>query len=1071
MKISVLIALFAALAPFGFSQPDRCPDGNPNAVRQLNPFATGVFGHPRLTPITSRTPNFVEGRELYQPYAVAIDTSSSPQPVYVSDSSNNRVLAWRDRNAFNRGDAADLVIGQRDMFSTEPKGPTTDIPGGVTFPGGLATDSSGNLYVIDVGNNRILRYPSPFRRSDFSTPDLIIGQRTLRSGGLPNQGLSAPSASTIFTASGATGFQTKITFDASGNLWLADTGNNRVLRYPVGQLAPNTSEPAADMVVGQIAFTTNSLPQGSLGRWSRNVLFRPVALAFSQAGDLYVSDQFNNSGRVLYFRGPVANFTTTATRLLGIPSPTPTELNPIAFNGCPVTGPKERCDIALGSLSGANPEGLAVFNNQLFVADPGNHRVVKFDSPDRWPTDCNFTSPGPPCAASTAISPTGILFVGQIDGFSVAPNRGQREPGPNSLSSPQTLAFADTDLYVADTGNNRVLVFPVQTGGAYVSANKVLGQMDFSFNAVNLVDDRGLYVYEPSTRLGAGGVIVDTTGDTPHLYIADFGNNRVLGFRDARRFRSGGRADIVIGQIDFSRTVRNFGTNDLAVPSDTSLAAPTGLAVDASGNLYVADTGNARVLRFPRPFDQVGIIRANLVLGQPTFNTNPANSNPGPNTMQNPWGLVFTASGNLLVSDTGFHRVAMFTKPAGGDFTNGQTATTFFGQPDGNTFTAGPDTNQMNSPRGIALDSSDRLYVADTNNNRVMVFTGVNTNPRNPRASFTQAISSPFAVAVGFLTGEIWITNGGNALAIRFPIFEQWSLNPTQALTQLQTAGTIAMALDSFENPILVDTTNRVAFHYTRASVSNGASFVSGSSAGGGTTHALTPGMIAYVCRVGLRLNHVSDLVQHPEMPWPTTLADTQVMVNGVASPILYVNFDRVAFQVPVHTPIEPADIQVARVSTGEILASATIAMDVSSPAFFTCPSADGNGPICASNQDGSINSFSNQAARGSFISLYGTGIGFVNNAPPDGVAAAGLAPADEKPFVALNPGVTGGLASADIQYFGLVNWAPGVFQLNIRIPDTVPPNNQVLVGIVFRGKSSTGSDTTTLLRTWISVK
>ena len=89
----------------------------------------------------------------------------------------------------------------------------------------------------------------------------------------------------------------------------------------------------------------------------------------------------------------------------------------------------------------------------------------------------------------------------------------------------------------------------------------------------------------------------------------------MLGWRDAESFSNGAPADLVIGQPDFL-------SSDCAVTSNLSLCIPAGVAVDTSGNLYVADTGNSRVLEYTNPFAAcAGVFpcvggAANLVFGQ-----------------------------------------------------------------------------------------------------------------------------------------------------------------------------------------------------------------------------------------------------------------------------------------------------------------------------------------------------------------------------------------------------------------------------------------------------------------------
>ena len=72
-----------------------------------------------------------------------------------------------------------------------------------------------------------------------------------------------------------------------------------------------------------------------------------------------------------------------------------------------------------------------------------------------------------------------------------------------------------------------------------------------------------------------------------------------------------------------------------------------------------------------------------------------------------------------MVSDAGHSRVLFFRRPTGGDFTTGMAAEKVIGQPDFFTVAAGAAANRMSSPRHIALDTDDRLYVADAGNSRI----------------------------------------------------------------------------------------------------------------------------------------------------------------------------------------------------------------------------------------------------------------------------------------------------------------------------------------------------------------
>ena len=195
---------------------------------------------------------------------------------------------------------------------------------------------------------------------------------------------------------------------------------------------------------------------------------------------------------------------------------------------------------------------------------------------------------------------------------------------------------------MADSGNNRVIVLP-QNGAAPATA--VLGQLNLTLNAVNLIQGRE---FNFSTG-GDAGMAVDFTSAVPHLYVSDPYNNRILGFYDLRNIQPGQYADIVIGQPDFLHSVSDYPNNQ---PSSANLRAPTGVAVDSNGNLYVADSGNGRVLRFPVPFAhfQPGTPMAvtesaDLLLGQISFTT--TITDPTSQTMASPYGLAFTSDGSL----------------------------------------------------------------------------------------------------------------------------------------------------------------------------------------------------------------------------------------------------------------------------------------------------------------------------------------------------------------------------------------------------------------------------------------
>ena len=151
----------------------------------LNPVPTRAVGHARQLAgfaVDSGAPNLVEGREMYQPSGIALDTSVTPPILYVADTQNSRILVWQNALTFTNGKPADRIIGQLNQYSTAAYGPGTSRSTWMRAPSGLAV-LDGDLYVVDGGNNRVLRFRKPLNvpADQQHVPDLVIGQTSMNS--------------------------------------------------------------------------------------------------------------------------------------------------------------------------------------------------------------------------------------------------------------------------------------------------------------------------------------------------------------------------------------------------------------------------------------------------------------------------------------------------------------------------------------------------------------------------------------------------------------------------------------------------------------------------------------------------------------------------------------------------------------------------------------------------------------------------------------------------------------------------------------------------------------------------
>ena len=1052
LLLATVLALLCAVAAF------------PQAAVPLNVIPSRIVGHPNPemnTPIASANPNLVEGRELLLPQGVALDTSVNPPILYVADTGNNRVLAWKDATSFQNGQPADLVIGQQDRYHTNTGGPGTTFSTGLNSPTSLAV-YNGDLYIADTGNNRILRFRKPFDASVL-LPDLYLGQPSLTSRSANYTG--RVDATGIFFASGSAGYIPGLAFDANGNLWITDPGNRRVLRFDAADVADGGGPLQAKLVIGQLTFQDPLQPAvADANRTEARYFAIPQAVAFDSSGRLYVSDSYTfntqQRGRVLVFTPPFSN-AMTASRIMGVVPPNPP--NPPSN------------DAQLRTLMGS-PSAVFFINatSKIGVVDQYFNRILLFDSYEQWPD------------VSTSFSPVSVPpIVGQLTASNTRPNGATDSacppycppPSDSVFYFPSAAAFAGNDLYVVDTYNHRVLDIPYQNG-TFSGARAALGQDQMDMSAPNLIEGREFYFASSSAD---AGLAIDSTGDTPHLYVADTYNNRVLGFKDYRALKAGMPADIVIGQGDMKHGLcnGNGGTH----PSATSLCLPTGLVVDVSGNLYVADSGNGRVLRFPAPFAHQGLEQADLVLGQRDFKT--VITDPTQFTMARPYGLALSGNDGLLVSDIVHNRVLFFRYDNGG-FSNGQAAEKVLGQPDFTTIKSGNGDRDMNAPHGIAADSEGRPYVTDSGNNRVLIFDQINNDQNGaPVALKITNLSSPRGVYVSAATGEAWITDtNNNGLIKKYPKFQTLLGNPASTATVQAAGPALAVAQDQYGDLVVADATNRVGFYYPGLQAVNGANFM--------VTRDLAPGMSAAICSPASgcdpdkRVSYFgpdtarADQLPNP-LPLPTTLADVQVLFNGAPAPLYFVSPSQINFYVPMGAPTDqgPLDVLVVQKSTGRIYAAGSAGMNTYSPGIYS-PDAGVSRQAAVINQDGTINSPTNPAARGSVISIYATGQGFIPNAPPDG------SPAPSEPLLStpFTPQVNFNgkfpeeypVAQGDppagkfVQFSGLAPGYVGLWQINVYIPGNCPAGSQVPI-LVFAGSVASSDFSQAGFRTVIAVK
>jgi len=521
-------------------------------------------------------------------------------------------------------------------------------------------------------------------------------------------------------------------------------------------------------------------------------------------------------------------------------------------------------------------------------------------------------------------------------------------PTAAQLYAPIGMVYSGGKLYIADSINHCVRMI---SNGIITTFAGVCGTAGFfgDGGAATLAN-----LSSPS------GVTVDPNGD---VLIADTGNNVV-------------RIVVPSGIISTFAGNHSMGagyTGDGGPATMGELDAPTAIASDSAGNIYVTDAVNNLVRK----------INAVQQCTTPTNGTAPVCGNyfstpigigSTGGTLNHPNGLAIDPSFAIYVSDTS-HRVLKFANGAIAAYAgNGNIG--FAGD-------NGPATQAvLNNPVGLALDAAGNLYIADSNAFRLRVVA--------PNGIINTIAGSSHAGYAG---------DGGSALSAQF-YFPQ------------------AVLPDGTGNIYVADTGNNVIRELTipgPSIVANGV--VSAAS----FQPKISPGALATIAGSNLATSTTGSAAA----PLPTIFGEASVTVNGKAAPILYASPSQINFQVPWETA--PGTATVTVTVDGKTSSSATAPVTAAAPGIFF----NSNGSAIAQNHDYSLNTPSNPAHVGSYLIAYLTGSGPVTPTVADGVAT----PTTGLVQPTLPVSVTIGGAPATVLGSALAPGFVSLLQLNISVP------------------------------------
>ena len=674
-------------------------------------WADVILGKPDFGEISL---NGTTSRRVFHTGGVLVDRSVRPNRIYVYDGGNSRVLGMSHIGtctggarpglactsdsdcpgstcAIQDGIGADLVLGQPSMNRSACNGdgnfqnyPTrapasaqtlcsmpenqVSISEGGSFAN-MAVDGAGNLYVPDFYNNRVLRYDSPFATD--TVADYVWGQADFAGNGCnrgrddPGQKLFHPDAQSLCFRHLTFGFTGGVAVDVAGNLWVADSGNDRVLRFPVNRTT-GVPAPVADLVLGQPDFTT-SFPDGG-GGTGIGQMRRPAAVRVDSSGTVYVADSQDaqdpatgTTGRVLVFAPPFTNG-MDATRTLGsgLRRPTGLEFDPDQGLWVSDTGNDQLLLFVGDTIEKVLFKDVPDFTGQCGGAYTGDGPRLQCPGDDFSFDSSNvcdaFGGVGVDADGNVLIAAAAFvqdlwrfpapipLLAGVMPGTAHSADRRifaayqfarPNEVGPATLESARGVAVSDNQLIVADTGrllfwNNPLSVTTGRAADGFLGADG--GARSF------LVEDQVHY-----GRIAADGL--------HHLWVIR--NDRIQVFT----------LPLTTGALPFKEFP---GSTGFAVVNDPNpiiwdfQLAIGGISVTADATrLWIADPRRHRVFRVRDPLGASPVV--DVVLGQADAvstacnrgngGTDKTQLQPSRDSLCFPGGVALDPQGNVWVAD------------------------------------------------------------------------------------------------------------------------------------------------------------------------------------------------------------------------------------------------------------------------------------------------------------------------------------------------------------------------------------------------------------------------------------
>jgi sugar lactone lactonase YvrE len=710
-------------------------------------IADGQFTQVLEIPAGGGTPIMV-GNGLSQPYAVTVDAAGN---LYIADSGNARLV--------------EVLY---------PSGNQVVLDNTSGNPYGVAVDAGGDAFYTDLDNNGIVELP--FGGAPFT---------------LPNIGLQFP---------------TGVALDGAGDYFVANSGNNQVFEVlrsqpppygfgfantVVGQVssdspqsvivenAGNGSQPLA----GTISGLGGSFPQSNSGMpgacsssfslipgalCSLGISFEPLSATYFTSNVVFTDNNFNSTPSAvqtfgLQGTGTLApqfiTFTTNA------PPSWPNDGSTFTVAATASSG-LQVMFIAYGSCNNSGPTGATFTMTSstgtctLTASQPGS----AYWAPATSLEITNATSAPPPVVevsvSETSNSPVNVCPPGQS--------------GPAPCSSTITLSY---NIAAAVTlGSTPSSAVSVLTQGApnldfTLSSTTCTGEQTAGNSCTVIVTFSPRF---PGLRMGAvqlmdstGNVLVTTpiqgTGQGPAIAFASTAQitlpSPANGYNNPDGVAVDGTGDVFIADANNNQVVQAPAGGGVPTTVGTGLSQPAGVAVDGAGNVYIADSGNNRLVKVP-------------YLGNGNYGTQTMVGS----TLNQPNGVAVDGAGDVFVTDSGNNQVL---EVQAGCCVQTTVAT------------------GLNGPYSVAVDAAGDVFIADTGNQQVLEFPYVSTGnygaPITVANSSNDGLSNVYGVAVD-AAGDVFITDTFNYRVVEVsPLGNGTWGNPTNVGSGLRYSSGVAV--------------------------------------------------------------------------------------------------------------------------------------------------------------------------------------------------------------------------------------------------------------------------------------